>query len=167
IIAEAISANSVQAAPVALAKSVTAVAIVKGSVAAASTLTLVQGTMKTMTWLKLKFTIGVGVAALLAGSVATVAISQTSSSNDSLTPPEIFKKAQDTYASLSSYSDEGKTVATLNGMTLTTTFTIKLGRPSLYRIEWEQPVNESYANKGVVWSAGDGDFIILGNRPAR
>jgi hypothetical protein len=28
-------------------------------------------------------------------------------------------------------------------------------------------VNESYANKGVVWSAGDGDLIILGNRPAR
>ncbi|MGA2853480.1 MAG: sigma-70 family RNA polymerase sigma factor [Verrucomicrobiota bacterium] len=78
-IAETISTHSVQAAPVALAKSVTAVAIVKGSIAAASTLTLVKGTMKTMTWLKLKFAIGVGVAALLAGGVATVALSQTGS----------------------------------------------------------------------------------------
>src|SRR5580692_4181181 len=49
IIAGTISANSVQAAPVALAKSVTAVAIVKGSIAAASTITLVKGTMKMMT----------------------------------------------------------------------------------------------------------------------
>jgi RNA polymerase sigma factor (sigma-70 family) len=75
----AISAHSVQAAPVALAKSVTAVAIAKGSMAADSTLTLVKGTMKMMTWLKLKFALGVGVAALLAGGVATVALSQTSS----------------------------------------------------------------------------------------
>ena len=44
IIAGAISANSVQAAPVALAKSVTAVAIAKGAIATASTLTLVKGT---------------------------------------------------------------------------------------------------------------------------
>src|SRR5450432_118952 len=78
IIAGAISANSVQAAPVALAKSVSAVAIVKGSIATASTLTLVKGTMKTMTWLKIKFALVVGTAALLAGGAATVAISQTS-----------------------------------------------------------------------------------------
>jgi RNA polymerase sigma factor (sigma-70 family) len=73
----AVSAHSVQAAPVALAKSATAVAIANGSIAAGSTLTLVDGTMKMMTWLKLKFALGVGVAALLAGGVATVALSQT------------------------------------------------------------------------------------------
>src|ERR1700733_15378582 len=44
IIAGGLSANSVQAAPVALAKSGVAVAIVKGSTAAALTLTLVKGT---------------------------------------------------------------------------------------------------------------------------
>jgi RNA polymerase sigma factor (sigma-70 family) len=49
VLTAAISANSVQAAPVTLAKTVTAVAIVKGSIAAASTLTLVKGTIKTMT----------------------------------------------------------------------------------------------------------------------
>jgi len=43
VMAGAISANSVQAAPVALAKSVTAVAIVKGAAASASTLTLIKG----------------------------------------------------------------------------------------------------------------------------
>jgi RNA polymerase sigma factor (sigma-70 family) len=163
ILAGTISANSVQAAPVALAKTTTALAITKGSIASASTLTLVQGTMKTMTWLKLKFAIGVSTAILAAGGVATVAISQTGGDGQ-LTPLEIFKKAQEAYASLSSYADEGKTVATVNGMTLTTTFTIKLARPNLYRIEWEQSVNPGYKNKGVVWSAGDGDFIMLGSR---
>jgi RNA polymerase sigma factor (sigma-70 family) len=81
ILAGAISANSVQAAPVALAKGVTTVAIVKGSIAAVSTSTLVKGTMKTMTWLKIKFAIVIGTAVLLAGGMATVAISQTSASN--------------------------------------------------------------------------------------
>src|ERR1017187_599461 len=48
VFAGAVSANSIQAAPVALAKTVTTVAIAKGSIAAASTLTLVKGTMKMM-----------------------------------------------------------------------------------------------------------------------
>jgi RNA polymerase sigma factor (sigma-70 family) len=54
IIAGTISTNSVQAAPAALAKSVTAVAIAKGSIAAASTLTLVKGALKLMAWTKAK-----------------------------------------------------------------------------------------------------------------
>ena len=47
----AISANSAQAAPAALVKTVTAVAMTKGAIASSSTLTLVKGSMK-MTWLK-------------------------------------------------------------------------------------------------------------------
>ena len=65
IIAGAISANSVQVAPVALAKSVTAVAITKGSIAAASTLTLVKGTLNIMTWIKTKTAIVIGASTLL------------------------------------------------------------------------------------------------------
>jgi hypothetical protein len=83
IIAGTISANSVQAAPVALAKSVTAVVIAKGSIAAASTLTLVKGTMKMMTWLKIKLAIIAGTAALLVGGTATIALSDNSSSSTS------------------------------------------------------------------------------------
>src|ERR1039458_9396235 len=52
IIAGTISANSVQAAPVTLAKSVTAVAIVKGAAASGSTLTLIKGALKIMAWTK-------------------------------------------------------------------------------------------------------------------
>jgi len=70
IIAGAISANSVQAAPVALAKSVTAVAIAKGVAASGSTLTLIQGTLKFMAWAKAKTAVVVGVCALTAGTTA-------------------------------------------------------------------------------------------------
>jgi uncharacterized protein (TIGR03435 family) len=73
IIAGAISANSVQAAPIALAKSVTAVAIVKGSIATASTLTLVKGALNFMTWMKAKTAL-VGTGILLAAATTAVAI---------------------------------------------------------------------------------------------
>jgi RNA polymerase sigma factor (sigma-70 family) len=54
IIAGAISAHSVQAAPVALAKSVTAIAVSKGAAASGSTLTLIKGALKIMAWTKAK-----------------------------------------------------------------------------------------------------------------
>jgi RNA polymerase sigma factor (sigma-70 family) len=98
IIAGTISANSVQAAPVALAKSVTAVAIVKGSIATASTLTLVKGTMKMMMWMKLKFTIGVAAAVLIVGGVATVAFSdgtnKSETTNSDSQPSELIVPGQ-------------------------------------------------------------------------
>ncbi len=74
-IAEQISAHSVQAAPVALAKSVTAVALAKGATASISTLTLIKGALKTMAWLKLKFALGVSVAMLLAGGAVAIKLS--------------------------------------------------------------------------------------------
>ncbi len=73
LIASAVSANSVQAAPVGLAVTVTAAAA-KGTAVAASITALMEGTMKMMTWLKLKFAAGVGVAVLLVGGVVTVAL---------------------------------------------------------------------------------------------
>lgn len=65
VLTAAISANSVQAAPLGLAATVTATAV-KGTLISASLTTLVNTTMKIMTWLKIKFASGVMVAALLA-----------------------------------------------------------------------------------------------------
>jgi len=73
IIAAELSANSIHAAPVALAKLVTPVAVAKGSTAAVSTLTLVKGTLKLMTWIKVKFAIGLGVVGLGIGTTLVVA----------------------------------------------------------------------------------------------
>jgi RNA polymerase sigma factor (sigma-70 family) len=71
-LAGAISANSVQAAPVALAKTVTAVAIAKGAAASGSTLTLIKGALKIMAWSKAKTAIVAGVIVLLAAGTVTV-----------------------------------------------------------------------------------------------
>ena len=117
-----------------------------------------------MTWLKIKFAVGLSVVTLIAGGAATVAISQTSG-DGKLATEEIFKNAQAAYASLTSYSDEGKTVALLNGTTITHTFSVKLGRPDFYRIEWVQSSEsvgyKSASDKQVVWSEGKGDFLEM------
>jgi RNA polymerase sigma factor (sigma-70 family) len=72
IIAAEISSHSVQAAPLGLATKITATAA-KGSAVAASTLTLVKGTIKVMTWLKTKTAIAVASVTLLAGASLAVA----------------------------------------------------------------------------------------------
>jgi RNA polymerase sigma factor (sigma-70 family) len=73
MIAGAVSANSVQAAPVGLASSVTAAAI-KGTTVTTSTLTLIETTLKYMAWTKLKTAIVAGAIALVAAGTATVTI---------------------------------------------------------------------------------------------
>src|SRR6266480_313210 len=76
IIAGAISANAIQAAPVVLAKSVTSAAIAKGAAASASTLTLIKGALKLMAWTKAKTAVVIGASVLLAIGTATVTIKE-------------------------------------------------------------------------------------------
>ncbi len=73
-IASVVSANSVQAAPIGLTTTIAAT-VLKGSTVATSTLTLVKGTLKMMTWMKFKFALGVSVAILLAAGTTTVVMS--------------------------------------------------------------------------------------------
>lgn len=76
ILASAISANSVQLAPVAMAKSVATVAIAHGAAASVSTLPLINKTLKIMAWTKTKTAIVAGICMLLAAGATTVAIKQ-------------------------------------------------------------------------------------------
>jgi RNA polymerase sigma factor (sigma-70 family) len=156
LIAGVASANSVQAAPARLAVTVTA-GLAQGASISATLATLVKGTMQTMTWLKLKFAVGVGVAALLAGGVATVAVSQTSN-GDNLPAQTLINKSHDAYTALSSYSDSGTVVMEIAGQKVTTTFNTRLQRPNRYRIDWDQTTSY-YSSKGVVWSDGSGDNL--------
>ena len=71
IIAGAVSANSIQAAPAALAKTVTALALAKGAAATGSTLTLVKGALKLMAWTKAKTAVITSTAIILA-TISTV-----------------------------------------------------------------------------------------------
>jgi RNA polymerase sigma factor (sigma-70 family) len=81
IIAGAISAHSVQAAPAALAKSITAAAVMKGAAAGGSTLTLVKGALKLMAWTKAKTAIVIGAAAILAAGTTTVVVNKVRAAN--------------------------------------------------------------------------------------
>ena len=81
VIAGAMSAHSVQAAPVGLAKAVTAVAVTKGALAGGSTLTLIKGALKVMAWTKAKMTVTVALVILAAGT-GTLTIKEYSDSKN-------------------------------------------------------------------------------------
>jgi uncharacterized protein (TIGR03435 family) len=74
-IATAVSANSVQAAPVGLIASVTSATAAKGAVGG-STLTLIKGTLKLMAWTKAKTAAVLGVAAILVIGTTTVGVKE-------------------------------------------------------------------------------------------
>jgi RNA polymerase sigma factor (sigma-70 family) len=71
IIAGTISANSVQAAPIGLVKTISAVAISKSAAVSTSTLTLIKGALKIMAWTKIKTAVVVGAGLLLAVASGT------------------------------------------------------------------------------------------------
>ncbi|MGH7951035.1 MAG: TIGR03435 family protein [Limisphaerales bacterium] len=76
IIGGAISANSIQAAPIGLAKTISVVAITKGATASVSTLTLIKGALKIMAWTKTKTAIVVSAGILLAAGTTTVTVKE-------------------------------------------------------------------------------------------
>ncbi|HVU09038.1 MAG TPA: hypothetical protein VHG89_10885 [Verrucomicrobiae bacterium] len=118
--------------------------------------------------------------ALVLSNVATAVFSQTNNGS-SLTPQEIAKKSLDAYAALTSYSDTGKTVESGVGQTVTTTwnsqgglpkrvesktkhtntttFSIRMQRPNLFRVLWTQ-TNEGQTNCGSWWSDSDTNFGV-------
>lgn len=80
VIASAVAANSVQAAPVVLVKTITAVAVAKGAAAAITTASLVQATLKTLAWAKYKTFVAYGTAALIAGTAVIIILPKKTAS---------------------------------------------------------------------------------------
>jgi hypothetical protein len=89
--------------------------------------------------------------------------------DDSLSTGQIFKKAGESYASLITYSDEGKIVTTVDGTTSTTAFLTRLARPNFYLVEWQQNGDSAHSAQDfiaqAVWFSGAGDFLDTGNGP--
>ena len=81
IMAGELSAHSVHAAPVALAKSVTTAAVGHGAAAGDSTLTIIKGALKLMAWNKMKTTavVSLGLLLIFAGATAVVVVAKTQS----------------------------------------------------------------------------------------
>jgi RNA polymerase sigma factor (sigma-70 family) len=86
ILAGAISAHSVQAAPAMLAKSVAVVAIAKGAAASGSTLAIIKGTLKLMAWAKAKTAIITGAAIVLATGTTPLLVNAISSARTDTHP---------------------------------------------------------------------------------
>ena len=88
-----------------------------------------------------------------------------------LTADEILKKLGATYKKLTSYSAQGVSIGTIDmsqispamkePQTLTTTLSLRLGKPDHYRMEWDREVGTQHL-KGAVWAAGKGDFVHPG-----
>jgi len=76
-IAGAIAANSIQLAPVALAKTATVAALTKGVTASASTTTLIKGALKIMAWSKMKTATATAVILILATGGTMIVRHQT------------------------------------------------------------------------------------------
>lgn len=76
VIASAVSASSVQAAPAGLAQTISTVAATKGAAAGGSTLTLAKGALKLMAWTKAKMAAVAAVAVLLAAGTTTVVVKE-------------------------------------------------------------------------------------------
>lgn len=74
VIAGAMSAHSVHAAPMTLTQTISTVAITKGAAAGGSTITLVKGAMKVMAWTKAKAAIAISVGVLLATGTTAVIV---------------------------------------------------------------------------------------------
>ena len=91
VIAKAISGHAVMMAPAGLTKTVAVIAAGKGLAAAASTITLVKGTMKIMTWLKMKLAVCVGATILLAVGLATIAASGVESDRPAGSSSSVFQ----------------------------------------------------------------------------
>ena len=74
LIAGALVANSVSAAPVGMAKTISVIALTKGAAAGGSSLALVKGALKLMAWTKVKTAVVIGVGILLAAGTTTVMV---------------------------------------------------------------------------------------------
>src|SRR5215469_15102420 len=88
-----------------------------------------------MTPSKFNHIFGIGATALLLFGGSAVASNDPS---PNLTGGQIFETMRENYASLLSYSDEGKIITTMGDTAITTRFTTRLSRPNYYRIQWNQ-----------------------------
>jgi outer membrane lipoprotein-sorting protein len=78
---------------------------------------------------------------------------------------DFLGQVQATYDKMQSYSSVGEITSNISGPgfgreEVRYTFSIKLARPRLYRIEWEERLPNMIFT-GAAWSAGDGYFITM------
>lgn len=154
MIAGAVSAHSVQAAPLGLATTVAATAL-PGAAVGSSTCMLIQGTLKTMAWAKAKLGLAWGASILLATVPIVVAEKQIAAQRQALA---MLDRVESTYASLTSYESTGSTEEKIDSRTLAGSFRMRLGRPQFYWVEYEFQ-GPGLTNRGAAWNDGTGSYF--------
>jgi RNA polymerase sigma factor (sigma-70 family) len=84
VIASAVAANSVNAAPATIVEIATTAG--SGQAATPSANAIMQGALKAMAWVKIKFALSVGAAVIAVGAMTTLAIAQLSTKPDTQQP---------------------------------------------------------------------------------
>jgi uncharacterized protein (TIGR03435 family) len=92
LIAGAISANSIHAAPAGLANAVSTIGITKEAAASSSILTIVKGSLKFMAWTKAKMAIGTVAVVLLAAGTTTVVTTALARKDLAVSADQIYEK---------------------------------------------------------------------------
>jgi RNA polymerase sigma factor (sigma-70 family) len=160
VIAGAVAAGSVQAAPVNVTLAVTAAAV-KGLAISSSILTIIKGTLKMMAWTKIKTTIvaATAMARLIAGGVIATGLSQLGD-RDKATAAEILHQVHVSYDALSRYSDSTTSIMQ-NQRPSQLTWKLKFARPNLFLIEGTQTFPGQIPVKLTTWSADDREVFVL------
>ena len=88
---------------------------------------------------------------------------------------ELLRDVQARYGSLQSYSATGEVVSGVTrdssasilpfvqSQEVRSAFAIKLARPQMYKIVWEQE-NSFFSTKGAVWSDGESRYVTMGGQ---
>jgi hypothetical protein len=110
---------------------------------------------------KFKLILGIGVMSVLWWG-RTPAASSGDTSAGPLTAGQIFETTRENYASLSTYSDQGRIITIMDSSVTGTDFATRLGRQGFYRIEWdhfsEPPDPGLNTNLEGAWFCGTGDY---------
>jgi len=83
-------------------------------------------------------------------------------------PSAIFKKVSAAYESIETYSSEGTIISDIDTggvkMTTETSFSIKLKKPNLYLISWDQKnaMMPNLIQTGAVWNDGSQPYLFMG-----
>lgn len=181
VLTATISANSVQAAPIGLAKATFAVAITKGATATASTSTLIKGALKVMAWSQAKPIIVAGIVALFATGTIVVL-------GKNAAPHPIVANAQSDSAALQGIwigneknGPDGSNTLTIRGSTLEfhganpnewykATFTLREDTTpkQLIAVITACPAPQYVGKKGYsIYQIRDGIFTLSGNEPGK
>ena len=84
---------------------------------------------------------------------------------DEITASAVLQKSADKYKALESYSDEGTIVSAMDSgamkINIETKFSIKLKKPNLYLISWNQKACQG-EQAGTVWNNGSQPYLYMG-----